>query len=145
MAPAPEVLKMRPDPTGRFGGVYGGRYVPETLIVALDELTAAYEEAMKDPAFLVSTSLVQARHAPPPRGFSMSMPQLCAQEEFERLLKQYVGRPSPLYHAERLSEHYRRCGGVRLALHPACCLRRRRDGQLKISGVRDEADQKFVT
>lgn len=49
---------MRPDPTGRFGGVYGGRYVPETLIVALDELTAAYEEAMKDPAFLVSPSPV---------------------------------------------------------------------------------------
>jgi len=61
------------DPT-RFGA-FGGRYVPETLIAALDELEAAYAEAMQDPAF----------HA-----------------EFESLLRDFVGRPCPLYRARRL-------------------------------------------
>ena len=65
----------------RFGP-YGGRYVPETLIPALDELTAAYEEARHDPAF---------------------------QAELARLLADYAGRPTPLYHAARLSE---RCGAT---------------------------------
>jgi len=60
----------------RFGP-YGGRYVPETLIPALDELTAAYEEARHDPAF---------------------------QADLARLLADYAGRPTPLYHAQRLSE-----------------------------------------
>ena len=59
----------------RFGD-YGGRYVPETLIPALDELTAAYEEARADAAF---------------------------EAELARLLSDYAGRPTPLYHAERLS------------------------------------------
>jgi len=59
----------------RFGP-YGGRYVPETLIPALDELTAAYEEARHDPAF---------------------------QADLARLLADYAGRPTPLYHAHRLS------------------------------------------
>jgi tryptophan synthase beta chain len=63
----------------RFGP-YGGRYVPETLIPALDELTAAYEEARADAAF---------------------------QAELARLLADYAGRPTPLYAAARLSE---RCG-----------------------------------
>ncbi|TVP47245.1 MAG: tryptophan synthase subunit beta [Gemmatimonadales bacterium] len=61
------------DPT-RFGA-FGGRYVPETLIAALDELEAAYAEAGQDPAF----------HA-----------------EFESLLRDFVGRPCPLYRARRL-------------------------------------------
>ncbi|MCB0859738.1 MAG: tryptophan synthase subunit beta [Solirubrobacterales bacterium] len=61
---------------GRFGP-YGGRYVPETLIPALDELTAAWAEARQDPAFT---------------------------EELDVLLRDYVGRPSPLYLASRLSE-----------------------------------------
>jgi tryptophan synthase beta chain len=61
-------------------GPYGGRFVPETLVPALDELTAAYEEARTDGAF-------QARLA--------------------GLLADYAGRPTPLYHAARLSEH---CG-----------------------------------
>jgi tryptophan synthase beta chain len=65
----------------RFGP-YGGRYVPETLIPALDELTAAYEEAREDAAF---------------------------QAELARLLADYAGRPTPLYHAARLSE---RCGAT---------------------------------
>jgi tryptophan synthase beta chain len=64
-----------PDAAGRFGG-YGGRYVPEALIAALDELTAAYEKAMTDEAF---------------------------QAEFNRLLQDYAGRPSLLYDAERFS------------------------------------------
>ncbi len=59
--------------TGRFGP-YGGRYVPETLIPALDELAAAYEEASADPAFLA---------------------------EVDRLAADYVGRPTPLYRARR--------------------------------------------
>jgi tryptophan synthase beta chain len=60
----------------RFGP-YGGRYVPETLIPALDELEAAWLEARDDPGF---------------------------QLELSALLRDYVGRPTPLYHAERLSE-----------------------------------------
>ncbi|HEY3008954.1 MAG TPA: tryptophan synthase subunit beta [Micromonosporaceae bacterium] len=64
-----------PDPTGHFGR-YGGRFVPEALIAALDELDAAYRHAMADEAFQV---------------------------EFGRLLRDYAGVPSPLYHAERLS------------------------------------------
>jgi len=58
-------------------GPYGGRFVPETLIPALDELTAAYEQARADAAF---------------------------QAELARLLADYAGRPTPLYHAARLSE-----------------------------------------
>jgi len=61
---------------GRFGA-YGGRYVPETLMAALLELEAAYGEAQKDEAF---------------------------QAELAGLLKDYVGRPTPLYFAKRLTE-----------------------------------------
>ena len=60
----------------RFGP-YGGRYVPETLVPALDELTAGWEEAKADEAF---------------------------RAELDRLLREFVGRPTPLYLAERLSE-----------------------------------------
>ena len=60
----------------RFGP-YGGQYVPETLMPALEELEQAWIEARADPAF---------------------------QAELSALLKDYVGRPSPLYHAKRLSE-----------------------------------------
>ena len=62
-----------PAATGRFGP-YGGRYVPETLIPALDELAAAYTEAAADPAFLA---------------------------EADDLAAHYVGRPTPLYRARR--------------------------------------------
>ncbi|HZO86743.1 MAG TPA: tryptophan synthase subunit beta [Chthonomonadaceae bacterium] len=68
-----------PDARGRFGD-YGGRFVPETIIPALDELAAEYEQAKADPAF---------------------------QQELSYYLHDYVGRPTPLYHAERLSAH---CG-----------------------------------
>ncbi|MFP5267042.1 MAG: tryptophan synthase subunit beta [Acidobacteriota bacterium] len=70
---------------GRFG-VYGGRYVPETLMAALLELEAAYAAAQADPAF----------HA-----------------ELDGLLKDYCGRPTPLYAARRLSEML---GGARIYL-----------------------------
>jgi len=60
----------------RFGA-FGGRYVPETLVPALDELDAAFQEAMADPAF---------------------------RAELDNLLRTYVGRPSPLSDAPRLSE-----------------------------------------
>ena len=65
------------DTKDRFGP-YGGRYVPETLVPALDALEAAFEEARRDPAF---------------------------QGELEGLLKSYVGRPNPLTHAPRFSAH----------------------------------------
>src|SRR5258706_8733597 len=64
------------DTAHRFG-VFGGRYVPETLIPALDELDTAFDQAIRDPEF---------------------------QRELDRLLKEYVGRPSPLSTAPRLSE-----------------------------------------
>jgi len=63
------------DTAHRFGA-FGGRYVPETLIPALDELDTAFDEAIRDPEF---------------------------QKELDRLLKEYVGRPSPLSTAPRLS------------------------------------------
>ncbi len=74
-----------PNAAGRFGE-FGGRYVPETLTRALDELTAEYAQAKRDPAF---------------------------QEELHDLLQHYVGRPSPLYFARRLTE---RCGGAQIWL-----------------------------
>jgi tryptophan synthase beta chain len=72
-----------PDAAGRYGS-FGGRYVPETLTRALDELAGEYERARKDPAF---------------------------QTELDGLLRDFVGRPSPLYHARRLSE---KCGGAQI-------------------------------
>ena len=74
-----------PDASGHFGR-YGGRFVAETLIGPLDELAAAYDAARMDPAFIA---------------------------EFEADLAHYVGRPSPIYHAERLS---REAGGARILL-----------------------------
>jgi len=74
-----------PDVRGRFGP-YGGQYVPETLMFALEQLTAAYEAASNDPEF---------------------------QHEFTKRLVEYVGRPSRLYFAERLT---REAGGARIFL-----------------------------
>ena len=70
---------------GRFGP-YGGRYVPETLMAALEELEAAYENAKQDQEF---------------------------QNEFEQLLHQYAGRPTPLFFAARLTK---KLGGARIYL-----------------------------
>jgi tryptophan synthase beta chain len=72
-----------PDAGGHFGP-YGGRYVPETLMAPLDELEKAYHEAQQDPAF---------------------------RAELQDLLRNYAGRPTPLYHAKRLSESL---GGARI-------------------------------
>jgi tryptophan synthase beta chain len=72
-----------PDARGHFGP-YGGIFVAETLTQALAELLAAYGQARKDPQF---------------------------EAEFRYELKHYVGRPSPVYHAKRLSE---RCGGAQI-------------------------------
>ena len=74
-----------PDEAGRFGP-FGGRFAPETLTRALDELAAQYERAADDRNF---------------------------HEELAALSRHYVGRPSPLYHARRLSE---RCGGAQIYL-----------------------------
>jgi len=74
-----------PDANGHFG-IHGGRFVSETLMGALEELEALYERLSKDPDF---------------------------QAEFDKDLAHYVGRPSPLYHAERLSAH---CGGAQIWL-----------------------------
>ena len=72
----PEAPYNMPDARGHFGP-YGGTFVAETLIEALDELKRAYAPAKADPAF---------------------------KAEFDYELKHYVGRPSPIYHARRWSE-----------------------------------------
>jgi tryptophan synthase beta chain len=74
-----------PDAAGRFGP-FGGRYVPETLTHALDELAAEYDKAVADASF---------------------------QNELDELYRHYVGRPSPLYFACRLTQ---RCGGAQIYL-----------------------------
>ena len=77
-------LSQRPDSLGRFGK-FGGKYVPETLMPALFELEEAFYRYKNDPDF---------------------------QQELHGLLHDYVGRPSPLYFAERLTTHYARPDGT---------------------------------
>ena len=72
-----------PDEDGHFG-LFGGRYVAETLMPLLHQVEASYDEAKNDPVF---------------------------QAEFDDLLKHYVGRPSPLYFASRITEH---CNGAKI-------------------------------
>jgi tryptophan synthase beta chain len=79
----PNSYKNGPDEQGRFGD-YGGRFVAETLMPLVLELEAAYETACADPAF---------------------------EAELSGYLKHYVGRPSPLYFAQRLTEHF---GGAKI-------------------------------
>ena len=81
--PEPSPDASLPDAKGRFGE-FGGRFVPETLIAALDQLETEYYQSRKDPAF---------------------------QAELDVLLRDFVGRPSPLYFAKRLTEH---CGGAQI-------------------------------
>lgn len=78
-------LKTQPDEQGHWGG-YGGRYVPETLMAPLEELTAAYFGARDDQSF---------------------------QFELANLLHDYAGRPTPLFFASRLTEH---AGGAKIYL-----------------------------
>jgi len=75
----------QPDSLGHWGP-YGGRFVPETLMAPLEELTAAYEAARADESF---------------------------QRELDRLLRDFAGRPTPLFLAQRLTEH---AGGARIYL-----------------------------
>ena len=83
-SPAPaNSLRSGPDENGHFG-IFGGRYVAETLMPLILDVEAAYNAAKLDPEF---------------------------QREFEYYQKHYIGRPSPLYFAERLTEHY---GGGKL-------------------------------
>src|SRR4029077_17005670 len=76
---------MNHSPAGRFG-IYGGRYVPETLMAALDELEQAYAKAKRDPQF---------------------------QKRLDGLLRTFAGRPTPLFFAQRLT---RKLGGPRIYL-----------------------------
>src|SRR6201989_3488207 len=78
-------MSTQPDERGHWGR-YGGRFVPETLMAPLEELTEAYERARVDPSF---------------------------RAEFESLLRDYSGRPTPLFFAARLTEH---AGGARVYL-----------------------------
>ena len=83
MSPEKQALKTMEnkyvaDAQGRFGGEFGGRFVPETIIPALDELTAKLMRAAKaDPAF---------------------------QTEFDYYAKNYVGRPTALFYAEKMTK-----------------------------------------
>ena len=79
-----QVSSQQPDVFGRFGQ-FGGKYVPETLMSALSELETALAKYENQPSF---------------------------QREFQNLLKNYVGRPTPLYFAERLTAHYAKPDGT---------------------------------
>ena len=81
-----DILKQGGPDAGGHYGVYGGRYVAETLMPALLAVERAFQDARADPAF---------------------------RAEFEKLLHDYVGRPSPLYLAARLTET---CAGARIWL-----------------------------
>jgi len=83
MREPPNTYRAGPDEDGHFG-IYGGRYVAETLMPLLREVEAAYDVAKADPAF---------------------------RAKFDDLMKHYVGRPSPLYFASRITEH---CGGAKI-------------------------------
>ncbi len=82
-APQPNSFRTGPDERGHFG-IYGGRFVAETLMPLILELEQAYAQAKADPKF---------------------------QKEMDGYLATYVGRPSPLYFAERLTQH---CGGAKI-------------------------------
>ena len=76
-------VKQLPDKSGHFGQ-FGGKYVPETLMAALDELEKAYRQSCRDAAF---------------------------KAELNAMLKDYAGRPTPVYFASRLTKH---CGGAKI-------------------------------
>ena len=82
--------------------------VPETLIGALTELEEEYTKAMKDPEFKVSPQSQESDCIILSCPIELLNMAVVVQAKFKAILKDYVGRESPLYHAERLSEHYRR-------------------------------------
>ncbi|MCB2098905.1 MAG: tryptophan synthase subunit beta, partial [Parvularculaceae bacterium] len=83
MTAKPNSYRTGPDAEGRFG-IYGGRFVAETLTPLVLDLAEEYDRAKRDPKF---------------------------REELDYYLRHYVGRPSPLYYAERLTEHVRETAG----------------------------------
>ncbi len=85
MTTKPNSFRTGPDEKGMFG-IYGGRFVAETLMPLILQLEQAYKDAKADPSF---------------------------KAEMDNLLEHYVGRPSPLYYAERLTEHL---GGAKIYL-----------------------------
>jgi tryptophan synthase beta chain len=85
LMPVPNTFRAGPDERGHFG-IYGGRYVAETLMPLILAVEAAYAEARRDPGFAA---------------------------ELDYYLEHYVGRPSPLYLAERLTRHF---GGAKIYL-----------------------------
>src|SRR5262245_43879473 len=85
LSSVPSASQILPDKEGHFGP-YGGRYVPETLVYPLQELEAEYARAQMDPDF---------------------------QNELSYYLREFVGRPTPLYLAERLT---RELGGAKIYL-----------------------------
>ena len=85
MAPTPNSFRIGPDERGHFG-IFGGRFVAETLMPLILDLEKAYNKAKADPQF---------------------------QGELSYLLSHYAGRPSPLYFAERLTKHL---GGAKVYL-----------------------------
>ncbi|OUL26814.1 tryptophan synthase subunit beta [Nostoc sp. 106C] len=84
ISPSSQSTAQVPDTQGRFGR-FGGKYVPETLMPALAELETAYQQYRNEPEFLT---------------------------ELQQLLRDYVGRATPLYFAERLTAHYARPDGT---------------------------------
>ncbi|MBD6618368.1 tryptophan synthase subunit beta [Komarekiella sp. 'clone 1'] len=84
LSPSSPSTAQVPDIQGRFGR-FGGKYVPETLMPALAELETAYQQYRNDPSF---------------------------QAELQQLLRDYVGRATPLYFAERLTSHYAQPDGT---------------------------------
>ncbi|MDZ7960561.1 MAG: tryptophan synthase subunit beta [Aulosira sp. DedQUE10] len=84
ISPSSQSTAQVPDIQGRFGR-FGGKYVPETLMPALAELEIAYQQYRNDPEFIT---------------------------ELQQLLRDYVGRATPLYFAERLTAHYARPDGT---------------------------------
>src|ERR1700704_1455291 len=84
-AAVPNSFRTGPDEFGHFG-IFGGRYVAETLMPLILDLEKAYNDAKADPAF---------------------------QKELDSLLEHYAGRPSPLYYAERLTK---KLGGAKIYL-----------------------------
>ena len=85
-----KIIGNYPDSAGHFGP-YGGRYVGETLVATLDELTKAYDDAKRDPAFI---------------------------REFKSMLEHYAARPTPVDHIQRLSAHI---GGAQIYLKREDC------------------------
>jgi four helix bundle protein len=105
-------LETMPDARGHFGP-YGGMFVPETLMTALEELTAKYERGRVDPNF---------------------------RRELDTLLHDFAGRPTPLYYAERLTQKLA-AAKICLKREAACRSRSTADMISRLSVVEEESDE----